>query len=129
MKHALLTACTAVCVVTLTAAAAAPAVTGSWKMRVEGGPHGDATMGLELKQDGTRVTGTFVSGHTADMAVAGEFADGELTLQTTAANDDAKILFTAKLRDDGTLAGYISSQMGDMKWTASRIENPAKDAK
>ena len=129
MKHALLTVITAVCVVTLTAAAAAPAVTGSWKIRVEGGPHGDATMGLELKQDGTRVTGTFVSGHTADMAVAGEFADGELKLQTTAANDDAKILFTAKLRDDGTLAGYISSQMGDMKWTASRIENPAKDAK
>lgn len=127
MKHALLALFTAACAVMLTAAAAAPALTGSWKMRVEGGPHGDATMGLELKQDGTRITGTFVSGHTADMAIAGEFVDGELKLETTAGHDDAKIEFTAKLRDDGTLAGYLSSPMGDMKWTASRIEKAAKD--
>jgi hypothetical protein len=27
---------------------------------------------------------------------------------------------TAKLKDDGTLDGYLSSQMGDMTWTARR---------
>ena len=129
MKHAFVTMFAAVCAVMLTAAAGAPALTGSWKMRVEGGPHGDATMGLELKQDGSRVTGTFISGHTADMEVAGEFVGGELKLQTTAGTDDSRILFTAKLRDDGTLAGYLSSQMGDMKWTASRVEKTAKDGK
>jgi hypothetical protein len=100
--------------------AAAPSLTGNWTMNVMGGPHGDATMTLTLKQDGSKVTGTFVSGHAADMEVAGQFADGELKLETTAGNADSKILFSARLKDDGTLAGYISSGMGDMKWTATR---------
>lgn len=104
------------------AAAAAPSLTGNWTMKVAGGPHGDATMGLTLKQDGTTVTGTFASGHTADMEVTGQFVDGELKIETTAGDADTKILFNAKLKADGTLAGYISSQMGDMTWTASRAD-------
>jgi hypothetical protein len=116
-----------VSILALTAAAAAPTVTGTWTLRVEGGPHGDAAMALTLKQDGTKVTGTFASGHTADMEVTGEFVNGELKIQTTAGNDDAKIIFTGRLKEDGTLAGYVSSQMGDMKWTASRADG--KDRK
>jgi hypothetical protein len=94
-------------------------VSGTWTMNVQGGPHGDATMGLVLKQDGTKVTGTFSSGHSPDMDVTGEFKDGELKIETTEGGD-SRIIFTAKLKADGTLAGYISSGMGDMKWTASR---------
>src|SRR4029079_9507427 len=56
--------------------AADATVTGTWTMNVEGGPHGNATMGLVLKQEGTKVTGTFSSGHSADMEVAGQFKDG-----------------------------------------------------
>jgi hypothetical protein len=115
----------ALCALTLTVAP--PTVAGTWTMHVEGGPHGDATMGLTLTQDGAKVSGTFASGHTADMAVAGEFVNGELKIQTTAGGDDSKILFSAKLKEDGTLAGYISSQMGDMKWTATRASG--KDGK
>ena len=115
----------ALCALTLTMAP--PTVAGSWAMHVEGGPHGNAAMTLTLTQDGTKVTGTFASGHTADMAVAGEFVKGELTIQTTAGGDDSRILFSAKLKEDGTLAGYISSQMGDMKWTAARTAG--KDGK
>ena len=107
-------------------AAAAPTVTGTWTMKVEGGPHGDAAMGLTLKQDGSKVTGTFAPGHAADMEVTGEFLNGELKLETTAGDADSKVIFTAKLKDDGTLAGYVSSQMGDMKWTASRAETVKK---
>ena len=101
---------------------AAPSLTGTWTMNVTGGPHGDATMGLTLQQDGTKVTGTFVSGHAADMPVSGEFKDGTLKLQTQADKDDNAVIFEARLRDDGTLAGYISSPVGDMKWTASRAD-------
>jgi hypothetical protein len=101
---------------------AAPSLTGTWTMNVTGGPHGDATMGLTLQQDGTKVTGTFVSGHAPDMAVSGEFKDGALKLQTAADKDGNAVLFEAKLRDDGTLAGYISSSVGDMKWTATRAD-------
>ncbi len=101
---------------------AAPSLTGTWTMNVTGGPHGDATMGLTLQQDGTKVTGTFVSGHAPDMPVSGEFKDGALKLQTTADKDGNAVMFDAKLRDDGTLAGYISSPVGDMKWTATRAD-------
>lgn len=104
--------------------AAAGTVTGTWTMTVEGGPHGNATMGLVLKQEGTKVTGTFASGHAADEAVSGEIVDGILKIET-GGSSDARIIFSARLKDDGTLAGTISSPMGDMKWTAQRV----KDAK
>jgi opacity protein-like surface antigen len=126
MKRTVCTLVTVMAVALATIAADAPSVTGAWTMNVEGGPHGNATMGLTLKQDGTKVTGTFASGHAADMEVAGEFVDGELKIETTAGHGDDKILFSAKLKDDGTLAGYISSQMGDMKWTASRVPDEKK---
>ena len=108
-----------------TFATAAPSVAGSWTMTVEGSPHGNMTTGLTLKQDGTKVTGTFSTGHSADMPVTGEFVNGELKLETPA-DGDAKIVFNAKLKEDGTLAGFLSSPMGDMKWTATRSEDKAK---
>ena len=98
--------------------AADATVTGTWTMNVEGGPHGNATMGLVLKQEGTKVTGTFSSGHSADMEVAGQFKDGQLDVETE--GGESRIIFSAKLKADGTLSGSISSEMGDMKWTASR---------
>jgi len=98
--------------------AADATVTGTWTMNVEGGPHGNATMGLVLKQEGTKVTGTFSSGHSAEMEVAGQFKDGQLDVETK--GGESRIIFSAKLKADGTLSGSISSEMGDMKWTASR---------
>lgn len=109
-------------------AAAAADVSGTWTMKVTGGPHGDATMGLVLKQEGTDVSGTFSSGHAADMAVRGEFKDGALKLET-GGEEHAKIIFSAKMKDDGTLAGYVSSPMGDMTWTAVRADGKKKDGK
>jgi hypothetical protein len=106
--------------------AAAPTVTGTWTMTVEGGPHGSATMSLILKQDGSKVTGTFSSGHSADMPVTGEFAEGSLKIQTAADKDGDTVTFNAKMKDDGTLAGYLSSPMGDMKWTATRADKDRK---
>jgi hypothetical protein len=122
MKRACLTALAAL--VLTVAAAAAPTVAGTWTMTVLGSPHGDRTMGLTLEQKGTKVTGTLASPH-GDMAVTGEFTDGALKV-ATAGGDDEKITLTAKLKEDGTLAGYLSSPMGDMKWTASRSEDKKK---
>ena len=98
---------------------AAPSLTGQWTMKVSGGPHGDATMGLTLTHDGSSVSGTFVSGHGPDLAVKGTFVDGELKLEAETP-DHEKILFSGKLKDDGSMSGVISSPMGDMKWTATR---------
>jgi hypothetical protein len=89
-------------------------------MSVKGSPHGDVTMGLELTQEGKKVSGTFATPHGDDLQVAGEFGEGTLTLATTSGGE-SKITMTAKMKEDGTLDGYLSSQMGDMTWTARRV--------
>lgn len=101
--------------------AAEPGVAGRWTMTVDGGPHGAVSMGLALKQEGRKVTGIFSSPH-GDMTVEGEFTEGALKLATTGGDADSQITFDARLKEDGTLAGYLSSQMGDMKWTAERVK-------
>ena len=112
----------AVAILTLAVSATAAAgVAGTWSVAVDS-PHGAATMSLILKQDGKKVTGTFVSGHAPDMALEGEFADGALKLESAGGGDE-KVIFNAKLKEDGTLAGYVSGPMGDMKWTAERVKD------
>ena len=97
----------------------APSVAGRWTVAVKGGPHGDMTMGLELEQNGKKVTGTFATPHGDDLQVEGELSEGTLTLATPG-EGESRITMTAKLKEDGTLDGYLSSQMGDMTWTARR---------
>jgi hypothetical protein len=96
-------------------------VTGKWTMTVHPDPHG-MTMGLILEQKGTKVTGTFASPH-GNMPVEGEFVEGTLKLATTGENADSQITFEAQLKDGRTLSGYLSSPMGDMKWTAERAKD------
>jgi hypothetical protein len=97
----------------------APTVAGTWSMSVDS-PHGNVKTSLTLNQDGTKVTGTFIS-QMPDMPVSGTFDNGRLKLETTG-DASSKFLFDARLNEDGTLAGYISSEMGDMKWTAKRVQ-------
>ena len=98
---------------------AAPGVTGSWTASIKGSPHGDVTMGLDLAQEGKKVTGTLATPHGDKLQVEGEFVGGTLTLATPGGGD-SHITMKAKMKDDGTLDGYLSSQMGDMTWTATR---------
>ncbi len=95
----------------------APTVTGTWSMSIDS-PHGNMKTSLTLKQDGTKVTGTFRS-QMPDMNVEGTFENGTLKIETSDAAEH-KLIFSAKLKDDDTLAGYLSSEMGDMNWTAER---------
>jgi hypothetical protein len=95
---------------------------GRWILTVEGSPHGTTTMGLTLEQKGTEITGTFASPH-GDIPVNGEFADRTLTLATVVRGDAPDVKFTAKLVEDDTLSGYLSSAMGDMTWTAARAKD------
>jgi hypothetical protein len=113
----------AVAVLALTAGArgAAPDLTGTWTLAVEG-PHGSTGMSLVLKQKAEQVTGTFVTGHGPDLTLTGGFSGGTLKLES-AEEGDHKVIFNAKLKDDGTLAGYVSGPMGDMKWTAARAKD------
>jgi hypothetical protein len=94
-------------------------VSGRWAMTVKA-PHGPMAMDLVLKQEGRKVTGTF-SPHGEDMKLDGEFADGTLKVATPG-SQASRITLTAKLKESGTLEGYLSSEMGDMTWTAERAK-------
>ena len=96
----------------------APSVAGKWTMTVDTGAHGVRELGLDLKQTGKDVSGTFASPH-GDMQVKGEFVEGTLTL-TTGEQEHGSISFNAKLKDDDTLSGYLSTPDGDLTWTATR---------
>ena len=97
----------------------AATVSGTWSMSIDS-PHGNMKTSLTLKQDGTKVTGTFHS-QMPDMTVEGTFEKDTLKIETPDTAEH-KLVFTAKLKDDGTLTGYISSEMGDMNWTAERAQ-------
>jgi len=95
-------------------------VTGTWNLTVTGpAAHGDMPATMQLQQDGKNVTGT-LSVHGTEHRLKGEFADSSLTLETTDTPADKSLSFSAKLKDDGTLAGYLSGPMGDMKWTGKK---------
>jgi hypothetical protein len=97
-------------------------VAGTWTMTVSA-PNGTSTMALKLEQDGRKVTGAFTSPH-GEAPVKGEFADGKLTCSATL-NDsghESQVSFAATLKDDGTLAGTMTSEMGEMPWTATRAK-------
>ena len=95
-------------------------VTGAWELTIKGpAAHGDLTATMDLEQKGTKVKGRFTA-HGNTHGLTGEFTNDELSLQTTDTPTDHSMTLNAKFTEDGTLAGYLSSSMGDMKWTASR---------
>jgi hypothetical protein len=95
---------------------------GTWEMTVKGpAVHGDLTATMELEQDGAKVTGTFLA-HGNRHSVSGEFSDGELSLETSDNEHHKGVVISGKLKEDGTLAGYLSTPMGDMQWTAARVK-------
>ena len=87
-------------------AKAAPGVAGRWTVSVKGSPHGDVTMGLDVAQEGKKVTGTLATPHGDNLQIEGEFVGGALALATPGGGD-AQITMKAKLKDDGTLDGYL----------------------
>jgi hypothetical protein len=93
-------------------------VAGQWSLSVRS-PHGEVGMALDLVQEGKKVSGTLATPHGDNLPIEGEFTEGTLTLATPGTSD-MRITMTAKLKDNGTLDGSLSSQMGDMTWTAKR---------
>jgi hypothetical protein len=120
----LLTCVSAVVMLAAAAAAAqAPAaqdLTGKWRRKVSGGPHGDAAMSLVLKQEGEKVSAQFNPGHDGDIPMSGTFVKGALTLKSPANDDGQAITMKGTLKADGSMSGFMSSAMGDMTWSAAR---------
>ena len=110
----------------LPAISAEPTVEGKWTLSIHAPDH-EFGVGLELKQDGKKVTGTLMMPQ-GDVALTGEFADGALVLNGTmeggpGAGPGGPIKLSAKLKEDGTLNGEAAVGRGHrtMMWTAERL--------
>ena len=102
-------------------AAEAPSAAGKWTISAET-PHGSMDFQLALKQDGAKLTGTFTT-QGGEIPVAGEVANGVLTFKMTKDPEGYPALaFRAKIKDDGTMSGTMSSDSGDMAFTAKRAK-------
>jgi hypothetical protein len=102
----------------------AHSLTGRWMLKMADGPHGPSEMPLTLTQDGTKVTAILSPpGHGADFELKGEFVKGQLTLAIAASDKNIAVTIKATLKDDGTLVGFTSSEMGDSKWVGSRVKS------
>jgi hypothetical protein len=104
------------------AAAAAIGMTGAWKMAASS-PQGPMQFDLALKQDGEKVTGTLNSAHSGELPLEGTFTGGRLKFSTGGTGPHAMHLdYSAKLKDDGTLAGELTGDKVNMPWTAERVK-------
>jgi hypothetical protein len=109
----------------LPAIAGAPAVAGKWTVSVHAPDH-DFGIGLELKQDGNKVSGTLMMPD-GDIALTGEMVEGAVVLNGTMEGGTGHghggaFKMTLKLKEDGTLAGDFASGGTKMVWTAERMK-------
>ena len=99
-------------------------VVGKWTLSVSM-PDNSMTAGMTLAQDGAKVTGTFTSDHTGEAPIKGRFTNGTLTFAITVHGGGGAAMqvdFTGKIKGDGTLAGALTGQMGEMSWSATRVK-------
>ena len=101
---------------------AAASVAGKWTMSLET-QNGTMTPGLDLKQDGKKVTGTLASPQ-GEAPLSGEYADGKLKFNVSfqGNNGQMDLVFVASLKPDGTLAGTMNYGQGELSWTAARAK-------
>jgi hypothetical protein len=112
------------------AAAAAPGVAGSWKVSLHG--QHIIPVGMELKQDGTKVTGTLMLWN-GDVALDGELVDDAMKvsgrLEPTDGTPAGDRVVTATLLPNGTLEGTFGGDHGQIKLTAERFtDRPTRRA-
>lgn len=124
--------CVSLCAAT-TIRAVENSIDGKWTVTVE-----TRSLRLDLAQDGRDITGTLDYPHGAPFHLTGSFADGTLTFAGDSAGENFTIHITAsaRLTDDGSLAGRITAHIIDfdeqhnamrthddeMAWTAVRAK-------
>jgi hypothetical protein len=96
-----------------------PSVAGAWLMTIDS-PHGVMTFKLDVKVEGSKLTGTLSNDMMGEHTLTGEVAEGKVTFKFTA--EGAEMAFNGKLKDADSLVGTLSSTMDDMVCTATRVK-------
>jgi hypothetical protein len=99
-------------------------LTGTWQMTIVHGKDHGVPIGLELTQDGDKLTGVLHTPHGDKMSLSGTFVNKALQLSSDANDGVTPLKVNGELKEDGTLEGSLSGRMGDMKWTAERLGKP-----
>lgn len=90
-------------------------VAGMWTLLVTD----QGSYAMVLAQKGKTITGS-IDGPHGLIQLRGEFANGQLKVAGT--SQAIQLSATGSLRADGSLAGSITSNVGDMAWTAVRAK-------
>jgi hypothetical protein len=107
----------------LAAASFAADVTGTWYFAVELSV-GSGAPTFVLKQDGTKLTGTY-SGTLGEVPVKGKVTgdDIEIDFEAETAGEKFKVVYTGKIKSASEMAGkVVYGQIGDGTWTAKKKE-------
>jgi hypothetical protein len=107
-----------------TTAAQPQGVGGRWTMTADG-----HSLTLDLTQKDRTITGTLDSPHGA-VPLKGEIADGKFTFSGKSDFADHPLELSVKgaVQGDGSLAGTLTSNVGDMNWSAVRDPKPTDSA-
>ena len=95
-------------------------IAGAWTLTAHG-----MSMHMVLSQDGAKISGSIDNPHGGgEIRLSGEFADGKLTLAGGSDGGDLalQLSFTGTLQRDGSLSGTLTTNVGQMPWTAVRVE-------
>jgi hypothetical protein len=95
---------------------AATAIAGKWTLSVQT-PHGPMTAGLQVKQDGAKISGTCDSDHMGSLPLAGT-VDGKRVSFSIEIEGGQKITFSGAV-DGSKMTGTTDLEGGE--WTATRI--------
>ena len=95
-------------------------VAGQWTISAEG-----YTMSLRLTQNGKQIAGVLQSPH-GPVKVTGEFDKDWFAFSGASDGVPHALELIAKgiLRADGTLAGAMTTNVGDFTWTGVRADSP-----
>src|SRR5437870_4467950 len=91
---------------------------GNWTFRV----NDEMTLRLVLTQKGRNITGTLQNPHGNPIHLKGQFSGKELKFAGSSVGGEWAYRLSGKgtLQPDGSFAGDLKSNVGDMTWTAIR---------
>jgi hypothetical protein len=101
-----------------TAAAGAQSLNGSWNLVAQGTPHGDLHFQATFAHGAGNALTATVTLFDMKIDMTGEFKDDAFTV--SGAHQGGTLSLSGKLRADGTLAGFMSNEQGDLTWTGTR---------
>jgi hypothetical protein len=95
-------------------------LTGNWMMRL----NDEISLRLVLRHKGKNITGTLQNPHGNPIQIKGQFSGKEFQFTGSSEGGEWAYRLSGRgtLQADGSFAGNIKSNVGDMTWTAVRGE-------